>query len=124
MYLLRGSKLVQLTRDHTYVQDLVDDGFLSPDEARFHPYRHALTRALGINPDVEVDCAGGELLAGDAFLLCTDGLTNEVSDPFIRDVMDAHRTEPEMCAHKLVAQALSNGGRDNVTVIAVAFAHG
>jgi len=121
LYLLRSSKLAQLTLDHTYVQDLVDKDLLTPEEARSHPYRHALTRALGIGSDVEVELASGELKAGDMFLLCTDGLTNEVPDPQIAEIMNVHRAEPELCVQKLVAQALSNGGRDNVTVIAVTF---
>ena len=121
LYLFRESELKQLTRDHTYVQELVDKGMLLPEEAQYHPYKHALTRALGIRDDLEVDSEMAELKDGDAFLLCTDGLTNEVPDDFIAQIMSAHTDDPKLCAQKLVAQALSFGGRDNVTVVAVAF---
>lgn len=121
LYILRESELHQLSQDHTYVAELESRGYLTHEETVYHPFKHALTKALGINPIMDVDFGEGKLKPLDYFLLCSDGLTNEVPDDFIEMIMQAHQTEPEVCAKKLLEHALTLGGRDNVTLIAVLF---
>jgi protein phosphatase len=116
VYLLRGSKLHQLTRDHTLVQALVDMGQLTAEEAARHPRRHVLTRSLGAGDHSEegdFQCAW--LADGDQLLLCTDGLTNMVDDASIASVLRSAASADEAC-RTLVATALDKGGTDNVTV--------
>jgi len=116
-YLLRNARLHRLTRDHTFVQLLVDGGQLSPEEGARSSARHLLVNALGgVNPDVEVDVDQLKLASGDRLLLCSDGLTDLVDDDAIREVLIEYRDSAEACL-RLVDLALANGGRDNVTVI-------
>jgi protein phosphatase len=115
-YLLHGGELHQLTRDHTFVQGLVDLGQLSAEEAGRHPLRHVLTRALGgRSRTFEGDFQRAWLADGDQLLLCTDGLTNLVDDAAIASVLRGAPSSHEAC-EALVAAALEKGGRDNVTV--------
>ena len=115
-YLFRHSKLRPVTVDHSYVQELVATGHITPDEARLHPRRNIVTRALGIEPDVKIDWWTLPLIRGDRFLLCSDGLVDEVPDEEIRATLAAER-DPQAAAEQLVDQANEAGGRDNVTVI-------
>jgi protein phosphatase len=116
-YLLRDSRLHRLTRDHTFVQLLVDSGQLSPEEGARSSARHMLVNALGgFNPDVEVDVDQMKLASGDRLLLCSDGLTDLVDDDAIREVLVERRAPAEAC-RRLIDLALANGGRDNITVI-------
>src|SRR5262249_46887211 len=116
-YMLRGSHLHRLTRDHTFVQLLVDSGQLSPEEGARSSQRHMLVNALGgFNPDVEVDVDQVKLATGDRLLLCSDGLTDLVDDDAIREVLIDWSDSATAC-RRLVDLALANGGRDNVTVI-------
>ena len=116
-YLLRGGQLHQLTRDHTWVQEMVDLGHLSAEEAARHPKRHVLIRSLGGQvPNVEGDFQRVWLAHGDQLLLCTVGLTNMVDDAFIASLLDGAATSKEAC-QALVAAALDKGGKDNVTVV-------
>jgi PPM family protein phosphatase len=116
-YLLRDARLHRLTRDHTFVQLLVDSGQLSPEEGARSSARHMLVNALGgFNPDVEVDVDQLKLASGDRLLLCSDGLTDLVDDEAIRDVLIERREAAEAC-QRLIDLALANGGRDNITVI-------
>lgn len=117
-YRLRDGELEQLTDDHSVVEEMVRIGRLTPDEATLHPQRHMLTRALGIQPDVEVDCFGITPFAGDRYLLASDGLTNEVADPEIASILRRYE-DPDDAAQELVHLARTNGGRDNITVIVV-----
>jgi protein phosphatase len=115
-YLFRGGKLHQLTRDHTWVQALVDLGQVSAEEAARHPMRHVLIRSLGGGGhDVEGDFQRAWLADGDQLLLCTDGLTNMVHDAAIASLLAGAATSEEAC-QALVAAALDKGGTDNVTV--------
>jgi PPM family protein phosphatase len=118
VYRLAGSDLEQLTEDHSLVADLVRQGNLSPEEAAVHPQRNIVTRVLGVNDDVPVDIVTVEPHRGDRYVLCSDGLFNEVPEPAIADVL--HRIdEPGAVAEDLVRLAVEGGGRDNVTVVVV-----
>src|SRR5262245_15314269 len=117
-YLLRHGRLRRITVDHSYVQELVTTGHITDDEARTHPRRNIVTRALGIDPSVRVDAWTLPLVRGDRFLLCSDGLVDEVRDDEIVDVLQTV-TDPQAAADELVAIANRQGGRDNITVIVV-----
>jgi protein phosphatase len=115
-YLFRGGKLHQLTRDHTWVQLLVDSGQMSPEEAARSPVRNVLLRSLGgRESNVEGDFQRAWLIDGDQLLLCTDGLTNMVDDAAIASLLGRAATSQDAC-EALVAAALARGGKDNVTV--------
>ena len=115
-YLFERGELSQLTADHSLVEELVRAGELSPGEAAAHPQRHIVTRALGIEPDIEVDTWIITPHAGDRFLVCSDGLTNEVDDPGIRSVLK-EVADTQAAADRLVEMAKAHGGTDNITVI-------
>src|SRR6266542_4136538 len=115
-YLLRNGELSQVTVDHTLVQELIDEGRLRPDEAERHPQRSIITRALGVESDVEVDLFTYKLLSGDRLLLCSDGLSGVVDEHRIRNVL-LRVPEPQRAAEKLVAMANEGGGPDNITVV-------
>ena len=117
-YLLRDGELDQLTDDHSVPAELHRAGRLSPSEAAAHPQRNVLTRALGVDPDVEVDCFRVTPYRGDRLALASDGLFNEVDD---RDIARVLRTEPdpEKAAEELVRLARDGGGNDNITVVVV-----
>lgn len=114
-YRLREGSLNRLTRDHTYVQSLVDQGVLTIDEARRHPQRSLVTRALQGGP-VELACTELTPRLDDRFLLCSDGLSDFVDDDAIAQALRAH-PQPRECAERLVKLALHAGGYDNVTVV-------
>ncbi len=115
-YLLNGGRLSRLTEDHSLVEEMVRHGELSPDEAAVHPHRHILTRALGIDPGVEIDSWLLDLQPGARLLLCSDGLTNECGDDEIALILTEYE-DPSEAAQALVQQALDHGGSDNVTVV-------
>jgi serine/threonine protein phosphatase PrpC len=117
-YLLRQGELSQVTVDHSLVQELVDDGRLSPEDAERHPQRSVITRALGIDPEVEFDLFTYKLQVGDRLLLCSDGLSDVVEPTQIRNVLLRVRN-PHQAARKLVTMANEQGGPDNITVIVV-----
>jgi protein phosphatase len=117
-YVVQDGILLQITRDHTYVEDLVAAGEITPDEARVHPQRHIITRALGIEHDVQVDAWEATPGAGDRYLICSDGLFNEVDDGQIGAVLTG-TVDPQDAADELVALANDAGGRDNVSVVIV-----
>jgi len=117
-YLLRNGKLVQLTKDHSYVQEQVDAGYLTPEDARTHPYSNVITRCVGANEDVVPDTYLGTLRVGDVFLLASDGLTGMIDDPRLHELLDSSR-DPQELSDKLVAEANRLGGLDNITVIVV-----
>ncbi len=115
-YLYRHERLRRVTIDHSYVQELVATGHLTEAEARVHPRRNIVTRALGIEPDVRIDWWTLPLIRGDRFLLCSDGLVDEVEDTLIAAILQEER-DPQVAADRLVRAANEAGGRDNVTVI-------
>ncbi|HZD01068.1 MAG TPA: Stp1/IreP family PP2C-type Ser/Thr phosphatase [Actinomycetes bacterium] len=115
-YLLRNGELTQVTVDHTLVQELIDEGRLRPEEAERHPQRSIITRALGVEADVEVDLFTYKLQQGDRLLLCTDGLSGVVDEARIRNVL-LRVADPQDAAERLVAMANEGGGPDNITVM-------
>lgn len=117
-YLLRAGEFRQVSVDHSYVQELVSEGLITRDEARTHARRNIVTRALGIEPTVGVDTWTLPLIAGDRYLLCSDGLVDEVADIDIEACLKLN-SDPQQTAGDLVAMANKNGGRDNTTVIVV-----
>jgi PPM family protein phosphatase len=117
-YLLRGGHLRMLTRDHSVVQELVDRGELSPEEAEGHPESHMVTRAVGGGPSLEVDLVSIPLAVGDRLLLCSDGLTRCVYEQTVEALLrDA--SGPEEACQRLLREALDNGAPDNVSAITV-----
>jgi PPM family protein phosphatase len=116
-YLIRGGALQQLTEDHSLVAELQRSGKLSAQEAEHHPQRSVITRALGTDPDVDVDTYTVEPRVGDLFLLCSDGLTTMVGDETILGVVERHRDDLDAAARELVARANRGGGEDNITVV-------
>ena len=115
-YVLSQGTLEQMTRDHSWVQHLVDEGSISPEEARVHPERNVIMQALGTEGDIDPDFWLRPISAGERFLLCSDGLTGEVTDEQIADIL-ASRQDPQQVVDDLVELALEHGGRDNVTVV-------
>ena len=118
IYLARSGKFRQLSVDHSYVQELVTEGLITEEEARVHPRRNIVTRALGIDDRVAVDSWLIPLFSGDRFILCSDGLVDEVPTADIA-ALAAQQKEPQIIADALVALAKRNGGRDNITVVVV-----
>lgn len=117
-YLLQQGELLQLTEDHSLVEELVRDGKLTPAEAQTHPQRSIITRALGMEPAIEVDSWEIIPYQGDRILLCSDGLTNELSDERIASTL-RQLADPQEAARDLVRQARAAGGSDNITVVVV-----
>ena len=116
VYLLRRGALLPVTRDHTLVEEMVMKGLITVREARVHPKRNIITRALGTDSRVEVDLFQIDLVPGDVFFLCTDGLTNHVTTRQILQTASAPGSWEEKL-RKLVAVALENGGPDNITAM-------
>jgi serine/threonine protein phosphatase PrpC len=116
-YLFRDGALHQLSRDHTQVQEMVDSGLLEPEEAKRHPMSHVLARAVGVQHDLQLDAIVDEAEVGDAFLLCSDGLTGLVADDEILAAMAAE--QPQTVCDGLVELCLQRGAPDNVTIIVV-----
>jgi serine/threonine protein phosphatase PrpC len=117
-YMLQQGELIQLSEDHSLVEELVRDGKLTPAEAQVHPQRSIITRALGMEPAIEVDSWEIIPYTGDRILLCSDGLTNELSDERIASTL-RQLADPQEAAHDLVRQARAAGGSDNITVVVV-----
>ena len=117
-YVLRQGTLVRVTHDHSYVEELVDSGQITADEARTHPSRSIITRALGSDPDMYADHFSLEVNDGDRIILCSDGLSSMISDAEIESLAVSSVT-PQQAADNLVAAALTAGGADNVTVVVI-----
>jgi serine/threonine protein phosphatase PrpC len=117
-YLIRDGSMEQLTEDHSLVAELMRSGKLSPEEAETHPQRSVITRALGTDPDVDVDTFTIAARTGDLFLLCSDGLTTMVSNEAILDLVERHRDDMDRALRALVGAANKGGGEDNITVVA------
>jgi protein phosphatase len=116
VYLFRGGRLRQATKDHSFVQEKVDQGVITPGQARVHPYRHVILRAIGIHDSLTVDLISGKAYPGDLFLLCSDGLSDMVGDRIIQERLASGRSLEEK-ADLLVRDACDAGGHDNVTVV-------
>jgi protein phosphatase len=118
VYLLRHGTLVRVTHDHSYVEELVDSGQITADEARVHPSRSVITRALGSDPDMYADHFSLEVNDGDRVIVCSDGLSSMITDADI-EALSVSSVTPQQAADNLVSAALTAGGADNVTVIVV-----
>jgi PPM family protein phosphatase len=118
IYRLRDGALEALTRDHSLVNELIERGFMSPEDAKTSPRRHVIMRAVGVQPTVEIDTKIIDVRAGDVFLLCSDGLTGEVEDDAIRRVL-VENEDPRVAVHQLIDLANDAGGADNVTAVVV-----
>ncbi len=121
IYLYRGDQLTQLTSDHSWVNEQLQGGMLTAEQARSHPLRNVVTRALGGKPDLEVEMQVHEVLPGDTLLMCSDGLTTMVPDFEIQKILGDGGGEVEKCAKALVEVANKNGGEDNITVVLLRF---
>jgi protein phosphatase len=117
-YLVRDGVIEQLTEDHSLVNELMKSGKLSAEEAEVHPQRSVITRALGTDPDVDVDTFVVEARENDLFLICSDGLTTMVGDQDILELLERHHDDLDRAAKALVAAANRAGGEDNITVVA------
>ncbi len=122
IYRLRAGRLELLTRDHSVVADLVRAGAIRPEDARAHPRRHELTRALGVRESVEIDLIEIQVEPGDLYLICTDGLWSALSDEEIGEVLA--RESPESATRLLIDRANEEGGADNITVQVIAIPDG
>ncbi|KAF1709218.1 protein phosphatase [Pseudoxanthomonas kalamensis DSM 18571] len=120
-YLWREGHLAQLSQDHSYVQELIAQGALTSEQARSHPHRNVVTQALGVTDPMQlnVETLTGELRPGMQLLLCSDGLTEEVDDDGIANLLRQYDCSAQECVDTLVAAALDGGGSDNVTAILV-----
>jgi serine/threonine protein phosphatase PrpC len=116
-YRIRGGQIEQLTDDHSLAGELERSGKLSAEEARMHPQRSVITRALGTEPDVEIDTFTVEGRAGDLYLLCSDGLSSMVDDASILELVEGRSGNLEAVARELVRAANRSGGEDNITVV-------
>src|SRR4029079_3657043 len=117
-YLVRGEQMEQLTEDHSLVNELLKSGKLSEEEAQVHPQRSVITRAVGTDPDVDVDGFTIEAEEGDVFLICSDGLSDMVEDEEILEVLHQNRDDLDNAVKALVAAANRGGGEDNITAVA------
>jgi protein phosphatase len=118
VYLWNGA-LRQISQDHSYVQELIDQGAITPEQARSHPHRNVVTQALGVtDPEsLKVETISGELRPGFQILLCSDGLTEEVDDAAIAALLAQTDLSAQECVDHLISTALDGGGSDNVTVV-------
>lgn len=117
-YMIRDEKITQLTEDHSYVEELVKMGKITEKEARIHPQKNIITRALGIDEKVDIDIFSGKTLINDIYFLCTDGLTNMVDDEHIYKEFTSNESIDQAC-NNLVKIAKLNGGYDNITIVAI-----
>jgi hypothetical protein len=116
-YMLRQGKVAQATRDHSFVADQVRAGLLTTEEARVHPQRNVITRALGSRPEVQVDTYNGELRSGDTLLLCSDGLSEYVHEEDMLAAMQG--AAPAESVQQMIEMARERGGSDNITALVV-----
>ena len=116
VYIIRDDKAIKITRDHSYVEMLLSKGEITKEEAENYPMKHMITRAVGVEATVECDFYEFEVKKNDKLLMCTDGLTNMVSDEIIAKII-TEAENPQVAAMKLVSAANDAGGKDNITVI-------
>ena len=117
-YLYRDGALIQLTKDHSYVQEQVDAGYLTPEQARSHPYSNVITRCVGANSDVIPDIYLGTVKPQDLFLLASDGLTGMLEDSQLAELLAGNRL-PQQQVDDLITEANRHGGLDNITAIII-----
>ena len=121
IYLYRDTELRQLTRDHSWIDEQLKQGILTPEEARKHPLRNVITRALGSKDEVVVDVEDVELKPDDVLLLCSDGLTGMLEDDEIKEFVESGKDDLHQTCKDLIAAANANGGDDNITVILIRY---
>ena len=119
LYRLRDGEFQQITRDHSLLQEQLDSGMISAEEARFSQNKNLVTRALGVDPEVELEIHDYDVLPGDLYLLCSDGLNDMVEDEEIGLTVQTLQANLELAGDQLIQMANDNGGRDNVSVILV-----
>jgi serine/threonine protein phosphatase PrpC len=119
LYRMRASKLEQVTRDHSLLQEQIDSGLITKEQARHSQNKNLVTRAVGIDPEVEAEVHSYPVQAGDIYLLCSDGLNDMVTDEDMELTLSSLQANLPLAAQQLVQQANDNGGRDNVSVILV-----
>lgn len=121
LYIANGTEIRQITRDHSLVEELVSLGGIKREEARLHPDKNIITRAVGARDEVDIDFFTVELNPSDCILMCSDGLTNMVEDRQILEIMNAHENDRSLVdmAENLIEAANSNGGKDNIAVVLV-----
>jgi protein phosphatase len=119
LYRLRDDTLEQITRDHSLLQEQIDSGMITKEQARHAPNKNLVTRAVGIDPEVEPEVHTYSVQPGDIYLLCSDGLPDMVADEDIENTLASLKANLPLAAEQLVQQANDNGGRDNVSVILV-----
>lgn len=119
LYRFRNGALEQLTKDHSVVQELINRGLYTPEEARQSTAKNLVTRALGVEPVIEPDTASTAVNPGDIFLLCSDGLTDVVSDEQIAEILRNHGSNVDRATKQLVDRANAQGGPDNISVVLV-----
>ena len=118
LYVVNQSKIVQITRDHSLVEEMVRLGEMDKEDAREHPDKNIITRAIGVGTSVSADCFEAEVTRDDTILMCSDGLTNMIDDAEIKGIILGQRDIVEV-AEKLVETANLNGGKDNITVVLI-----
>lgn len=118
VYLLRDGIFQQVTKDHSYVQEQVDAGLLTLEQARYHPYSNVITRCVGANANVEADVLSGDIRNGDLFLIASDGLTGMLEDSQLKRIIDTRQT-PGRMVDSMITEANRRGGLDNITAIVV-----
>jgi protein phosphatase len=118
-YRLRGEKFEQLTHDHSLLQEQIDSGQITPEQAKYSLNKNLVTRALGIEAIVPADISEYRVEANDIYLLCSDGLTDMVDPEVVHSIVDEHRLALAEAAAELIELANKNGGRDNISVIIV-----
>jgi protein phosphatase len=119
LYRLRGETFEQVTRDHSLLQEQIDSGMITKEQARYSQNKNLVTRAVGIDPEVEAEVHTYPVQAGDIYLLCSDGLSDMVTDEDIQLTLSSLQANLPLAAEQLVQQANDNGGRDNISVILV-----
>ena len=118
VYRVRNGVLEQLTKDHSYVQEQVDAGYITPEQARYHPYSNVITRCVGASREVEPDTYQGTVQAGDVFLVASDGLTGMVDDARLQYLLTS-RSSPGRLVDALINEANGRGGLDNITAVVI-----
>lgn len=118
LYVIQNGKLSQITEDHSVVEEMVKSGIIKKEEARFNPHKNKVTRALGAEPDIEVDFFEVKLEKGDRVLLCSDGVSNMMDERNIEEIVGADKELSEIC-RILIETAVRNGGKDDATVVMI-----
>ena len=122
VYLVRDKKITQITKDHSLMQQMLDNGTLKEKEIENFPHKNIITSHVGQGEKIEVSSKTIKIHDNDIFVICSDGLTNEVSDSDILDTVLKYSSKPEIAVNSLIHQANKNGGKDNITVIVASFA--